>query len=46
MLRRDWSSDVCSSDLIAAWMVSANLAVDLAYGWLDPRVRGAAAGGH
>ena len=32
--------------VIAAWMVSANLAVDLAYGWLDPRVRGAAAGGH
>ena len=29
--------------VIAAWMVSANLAVDLAYGWLDPRVRGAAA---
>lgn len=25
--------------LIAAWMVLANLAVDLAYGWLDPRVR-------
>lgn len=32
--------------VIAAWMVSANLAVDLAYGWLDPRVRGVAAGGH
>ena len=33
--------------VIAAWMVSANLVVDLAYGWLDPRVRGAAAGaGH
>ncbi|MDP1747894.1 MAG: ABC transporter permease [Reyranella sp.] len=32
--------------VIAAWMVSANLAVDLAYGWLDPRVRGATAGGH
>jgi peptide/nickel transport system permease protein len=25
--------------VIAAWMVMANLAVDLAYGWLDPRVR-------
>ncbi len=32
--------------VIAAWMVSANLAVDLAYGWLDPRVRGIAASGH
>ena len=32
--------------VIAAWMVSANLAVDLAYGWLDPRVRGAASAGH
>jgi peptide/nickel transport system permease protein len=30
--------------VIAVWMVSANLAVDLAYGWLDPRVRGTAAG--
>jgi peptide/nickel transport system permease protein len=30
--------------LIAAWMVLANLAVDLAYGWLDPRVRIAPAG--
>ena len=30
--------------VIAAWMVSANLVVDLAYGWLDPRVR--AAGAH
>ena len=29
--------------LIAAWMVTANLAVDLAYGWLDPRLRGTAA---
>jgi len=29
--------------VIAAWMVSANLVVDLAYGWLDPRVRAAAA---
>jgi peptide/nickel transport system permease protein len=28
--------------VIAAWMVMANLAVDLAYGWLDPRVRAAA----
>ncbi|SJZ85366.1 peptide/nickel transport system permease protein [Enhydrobacter aerosaccus] len=27
--------------VIAAWMVMANLAVDLAYGWLDPRVRSA-----
>jgi len=27
--------------VIAAWMVMANLTVDLAYGWLDPRVRGA-----
>lgn len=25
------------------WMVMANLTVDLAYGWLDPRVRGTAA---
>lgn len=25
--------------VIAGWMVLANLAVDLAYGWLDPRVR-------
>lgn len=32
--------------VIAAWMVSANLAVDLAYGWLDPRVRGVAASGN
>jgi peptide/nickel transport system permease protein len=30
--------------VIASWMVAANLAVDLAYGWLDPRVR--AAGAH
>jgi peptide/nickel transport system permease protein len=30
--------------VIAAWMVAANLVVDLAYGWLDPRVR--AAGAH
>ena len=30
--------------VIAAWMVMANLTVDIAYGWLDPRVRGAAAG--
>lgn len=29
--------------VIAAWMVMANLAVDLAYGWLDPRVRAATA---
>jgi len=29
--------------VIAAWMVAANLAVDLAYGWLDPRVRAATA---
>ena len=29
--------------MIAAWMVMANLTVDLAYGWLDPRVRGTAA---
>ncbi len=28
--------------VIAAWMVMANLAVDLAYGWLDPRVRATA----
>jgi peptide/nickel transport system permease protein len=32
--------------LIAAWMVMANLAVDLAYGWLDPRVRAMPAAGH
>ncbi|MBS0517817.1 MAG: ABC transporter permease [Proteobacteria bacterium] len=32
--------------VIAFWMVMANLAVDLAYGWLDPRVRSARAGGH
>jgi peptide/nickel transport system permease protein len=25
--------------VIAVWMVLANLAVDLAYGWLDPRMR-------
>jgi len=25
--------------VIAGWMVLANLAVDIAYGWLDPRVR-------
>jgi peptide/nickel transport system permease protein len=30
--------------VIASWMVAANLVVDLAYGWLDPRVR--AAGAH
>ncbi|MBV8192353.1 MAG: ABC transporter permease [Alphaproteobacteria bacterium] len=30
--------------VIAAWMVLANFTVDMAYGWLDPRVRGAAAG--
>jgi peptide/nickel transport system permease protein len=30
--------------VIAAWMVMANFTVDIAYGWLDPRVRGAAAG--
>lgn len=29
--------------VIATWMVLANLTVDLAYGWLDPRVRAAAA---
>ncbi|MCA0303978.1 MAG: ABC transporter permease [Proteobacteria bacterium] len=29
--------------VIATCMVSANLAVDMAYGWLDPRVRGAGA---
>ena len=29
--------------VIATCMVSANLAVDVAYGWLDPRVRGMAA---
>jgi peptide/nickel transport system permease protein len=29
--------------VIAAWMVAANLTVDLAYGWLDPRVRASAA---
>ena len=29
--------------VIATCMVSANLAVDMAYGWLDPRVRGTAA---
>jgi peptide/nickel transport system permease protein len=29
--------------VIASWMVAANLAVDLAYGWLDPRVRAASA---
>ncbi len=28
--------------VIAAWMVLANLCVDLAYGWLDPRVRSGA----
>ncbi len=28
--------------VIAAWMVMANFAVDLAYGWLDPRVRASA----
>jgi peptide/nickel transport system permease protein len=28
--------------VICAWMVLANLMVDLAYGWLDPRVRAAA----
>jgi peptide/nickel transport system permease protein len=30
--------------MIAAWMVMANFTVDMAYGWLDPRVRDAAAG--
>ena len=30
--------------LVAATMVTANFIVDLAYGWLDPRLRGAAAG--
>jgi peptide/nickel transport system permease protein len=30
--------------VIACWMVAANLVVDLAYGWLDPRVR--AVGAH
>ncbi|MBL6615168.1 MAG: ABC transporter permease, partial [Reyranella sp.] len=30
--------------VIAAWMVAANFTVDVAYGWLDPRVRGTAAG--
>jgi peptide/nickel transport system permease protein len=29
--------------VIAAWMVTANFVVDLAYGWLDPRVRAAGA---
>lgn len=29
--------------VIASWMVAANLIVDLAYGWLDPRVRAAGA---
>jgi peptide/nickel transport system permease protein len=29
--------------VIAAWMVMANFTVDMAYGWLDPRVRDAAA---
>jgi peptide/nickel transport system permease protein len=28
--------------VIAAWMVLANFTVDMAYGWLDPRVRGTA----
>lgn len=31
--------------LIAATMVAANLAVDLVYGWLDPRIRDGARGG-
>jgi peptide/nickel transport system permease protein len=43
---RDLAVVQCILMVIAAWMVSANLAVDLAYGWLDPRVRGAAAAGH
>ena len=30
--------------VIAAWMVAANFTVDIAYGWLDPRVRGTATG--
>jgi len=29
--------------VIATWMVAANFTVDLAYGWLDPRVRNATA---
>ena len=29
--------------VIAAAMVTANFAVDMAYGWLDPRVRGTGA---
>lgn len=32
--------------VIASWMVMANFVVDLAYGWLDPRVRAASAAGH
>ena len=30
--------------VIASWMVLANFAVDMAYGWLDPRVRATATG--
>ena len=40
---RDLAVVQCILMVIAAWMVMANLAVDLAYGWLDPRVRGTAA---
>ena len=43
---RDRSVGLAILMVIAAWMVAAILAVDRAYGWLDPRVRGAAAGGH
>ena len=32
--------------VVASWMVMANFTVDIAYGWLDPRVRAATAGGH
>jgi len=46
MANRDLSVVQAILMVIAAWMVAANLAVDLAYGWLDPRVRGAAAAGH
>lgn len=37
---RDLAVVQCIMLVLAATMVAANLLVDLAYGWLDPRVRG------
>lgn len=43
---RDLAVVQCILLLVAMTMVTANLIVDLLYGALDPRLRGASAGGH